>query len=128
MGFLTLMPSSTSVESFFNLFMVLIIALVFAPFIGIFVTIKKKRERYNNGTSKIDWKLKLPFLLKPIIGIVVAILILIINPVSDIIYYLGAIFCMCMSAWMFVDIINRYNILSTRKLPQLNKRGGDEVE
>lgn len=75
-----------------------------------------------------NWKQKLPSLIKPLLGLVVAIAILLINPVQDMVYYIGVIVCLCLMMWVFMDIIKRYNILSTHKLPQLNKRGGDEVE
>ncbi len=29
--------------------------------------------------------------------------------------------------WAIMDIIKQHNMLATRKLPQLNKRGGDEI-
>lgn len=75
-----------------------------------------------------NWKQKFPSLIKPLLGLIVAIVILLINPVWDMVYYIGVIVCLCLMMWVFMDIIKRYNILSTHKLPQLNKRGGDEVE
>lgn len=74
-----------------------------------------------------NWKRKLPVLLKPLGAIALAVLILIVNPVSDLIYYGGAILCMGMVCLGILDIIKQHNVLTTRKLPQFNKRGGDEL-
>lgn len=71
-------------------------------------------------------KEKLPTLIKPLGGILTAIVILIVNPVSDWFYYLGAFACMGTVLWAIMDIIRQHNLLTTRKLPQLNRRGGDE--
>ncbi|MCI8800524.1 MAG: hypothetical protein HFH88_12045 [Lachnospiraceae bacterium] len=70
---------------------------------------------------------KWPVLVKPFAGIVAAAVIFIVNPVSDEFYYLGAFGCMCMVLWALMDIIKQHNMLTTRKLPQFNRRGGDEI-
>lgn len=75
---------------------------------------------------KADWKNTLPILAKPLLAIALALVIYILNPVEDLIYYIGAILCMATICWTFLDIIKRHNLLATRKLPQLNRRGGDE--
>lgn len=66
-------------------------------------------------------------MIKPFGGIVLAAVILIIDPVSDWFYYIGAFACMGTVLWAIMDIIKQHNMLATRKLPQLNKRGGDEI-
>ena len=63
---------------------------------------------------------------KPIIGLFVTIVVFCLRPALDIYYYLAAIFSIFMTIWSFYNIINKFNILTTRKLPQLEKRGGDE--
>ncbi len=70
---------------------------------------------------------KRPVLIKPFGGIVLAAVILIIDPVSDWFYYIGAFACMGTVLWAIMDIIKQHNMLATRKLPQFNKRGGDEI-
>lgn len=65
-------------------------------------------------------------LYKPALAIAVAVLILIWNPVSDLYYYTGAAVSLGCVIWSFFDIIKEHNLLTTRKLPQLGKRGGDE--
>lgn len=83
--------------------------------------IAKKENRYRG-----HFKEKLPTLAKPLAGIVTAVFILIKNPVSDWFYYIGAFVCMGTVLWAILDIIRHHNLLSTRKLPQFNRRGGDE--
>lgn len=75
---------------------------------------------------KMPFKQKIPTLVKPMGAIALAILILLIHPVRDEFYYIGSFVCMGMVCWSFVDIIRHHNTLTTRKLPQLNRRGGDE--
>lgn len=65
-------------------------------------------------------------LRKPLLSIVIALGILIWNPVSDLYYYIGAALSLGGVVWTFFDIIEEHNLLTTRKLPQLEKRGGDE--
>lgn len=77
----------------------------------------KPKAKFSEKASK---------LLKPFIGLIVAIAIFIWNPVSDLYYYAGAILSIVMTIWSFVDIIKEINLLTTRKLPQLGRRGGDE--
>lgn len=71
-------------------------------------------------------KESLPVLVKPGAAILLAIVIIIWNPVSDLYYYGGAVISMGAVIWTLMDIIGRYNMLTTRKLPQFNRRGGDE--
>lgn len=68
----------------------------------------------------------IPVLVKPVAAIVLALAIILWNPVSDLFYYGGSIVSMGAVIWTLMDIIGRYNVLTTRKLPQLNRRGGDE--
>jgi len=115
--------------SFVQMFLILVVAVcvfmlgdVIKSFLeGIGFSFEKKSE-YVTGY----WKEKLPTLAKPLAGIVVVIFILIMNPVSDWYYYLGAFVCMTMVLCAIIDIIKRHNMLSTRRLPQFNSRGGDE--
>lgn len=50
------------------------------------------------------------------------------NPVKDIYYYLAIIAILAVTGISYVGIIKQHNLLTTRKLPQLNARGGDEDE
>lgn len=53
--------------------------------------------------------------------------VLLLNPVSDIPYYLTVILSLAATAGCLVDVIRKYNILATRPLPQFaSHRGGDD--
>ena len=49
-----------------------------------------------------------------------------LKPVSDIYYYAGVVFTLGAVLYNFVDIIRNYNKLAMRKLPQFDKKGGDD--
>ena len=63
---------------------------------------------------------------KPMIGLIITILVFVLKPVEDMYYYIVAFISIFMAMWSFYNIIQKINILTTRKLPQLGKRGGDE--
>lgn len=88
------------------------------------------RKRATSGEKPPcgHFREKWPVLIKPFIGIMFALLILVMNPVSDWFYYIGAMGCMGTVLWAIMDIIRQHNMLTTRKLPQLGRRGGDELE
>ncbi|MBQ6454072.1 MAG: efflux RND transporter permease subunit [Coriobacteriales bacterium] len=70
---------------------------------------------------------KIPTLIKPFIGVLAAIVILIVNPALDLWFYGVATGCMLLIIWSFLDIIKGHNMLTTRPIPQMvDKRGGDE--
>lgn len=63
---------------------------------------------------------------KPIYGLLITLLVFCIRPASDIYYYIAAFVSIAFTMWSFYNIIDKFNILTTRKLPQLGARGGDE--
>ncbi len=69
---------------------------------------------------------KMPKLTKQLLAIFIAILVLLWNPAGDQWFYGAAGISMLLSVWSFRDIIKEQNLLSTRKIPQMNARGGDE--
>ena len=79
-----------------------------------------KGYKYNNSLID-DKKVKKnkTKVFKLLLGIVISIGVLFINPVSDFYYYGAAIVAL---------ILKQYNSLVGRKLAQLGKRGGDESE
>ena len=77
----------------------------------------KGKQKYSGGFSKI-WK--------PLVGLLLAGALLVLNPVSDLYYYAGAIVSILLTIWSIFDIVKGINLLTTRKLPQLGRRGGDE--
>jgi len=50
------------------------------------------------------------------------------HPVSDLYYYAGTIFSYIATFFTLYSIIQKYNVLASRKLPQFEKRGGEEYE
>lgn len=81
-----------------------------------------EEKPFGGGHFEEKW----PVLVKPLAGMALAMLILFLQPVSDWIYYLGAVVCMGTVLWAVLDMIRQHNLLATRKLPQLGSRGGDE--
>lgn len=71
-------------------------------------------------------KEKAGMLIKPAIGIIAALVVVLWNPYQDPIHYGAAIASLGLTVWTFTDIIKAHNRLTERKLPQLGKRGGDE--
>lgn len=97
----------------------------------------KKRENQEddrgleskNITAQIqdDEDKKMDFgIFKPIIGLLITIIIFLLKPADDIYYYVASFISIGFTIWSFYNIIKKINILTTRKLPQLEKRGGDE--
>ncbi len=70
------------------------------------------------------WKV----LWKPVAGIIVSIAVLIALPAEDLWFYTAAFGCMILVGWSFLDLVKEHNRLTTRKLPQFNRRGGDAYE
>ena len=46
--------------------------------------------------------------------------------VSDLWFYGSSIICMAYIVWCVIRIVSRYNRLTTRKLPQFERKGGDD--
>lgn len=65
-------------------------------------------------------------ILFTLISILLCALVSLFHPASDLYYYGGTILLLFAVAIMFLDIISYYNVLSTRRLPQFDKQGGDD--
>lgn len=76
--------------------------------------------------KKFEKKKKLPGIMGALAGIALAVLILFINPVSDLWYYMGVIVSLVAVFFTLYDLICYYNVLATRKLPQFDYKGGDD--
>lgn len=61
-----------------------------------------------------------------IFALLLPIAMLALNPIDDIYYYEAAVVSLALLLVSFYEIIKRHNILVSSKLPQLEKRGGDE--
>lgn len=80
--------------------------------------IRKEKEVKNGRFSP-------GFIIAMVIAVVGAVIGL-VRPVSDIYYYGGTILVLVSVLYMFVDIIGNYNKLAMRRLPQFDKKGGDD--
>lgn len=102
-------------------FALLVISIILA-FINIII--------YSAETTAIKKKepiqMKKSALFSSILAIVLCIVVAILQPVSDIFYYGVAIISLLAIFYSFKDIIGYYNILSTRRLPQFDRTGGDD--
>lgn len=63
---------------------------------------------------------------KPICSFLITLIVFCLKPASDFYYYVAAIISIGITGLSFYNIIDKFNILTTRKLPQLGSRGGDE--
>lgn len=92
------------------------------------LNINEIERALKRNKVKINSAKYFKYVIKPIIAIILGILVLVFNFVYDIYYYVTAIIMFLLIVWSFIDIINCHNKLVSSKLPQLEKRGGDENE
>ncbi len=91
-------------------------------------TVTKAEVKELKTSVKAPGKEKWKVLWKPFAGIMAAILVVIVLPAEDLWFYAAAFACMILVGWSFLDLVEEHNRLTTRKLPQFNKRGGDAYE
>ena len=77
----------------------------------------------KKNTEKIS---KIKYLYKTLLASVIGILALIMDFVNDICYYGASIIIFILIILSFYDLVREHNVLVSSKLPQLDKRGGDE--
>lgn len=63
---------------------------------------------------------------KPICSLLITLAVFCLKPASDFYYYIAALISITITMLSFYNIIDKFNLLTTRKLPQLGSRGGDE--
>ena len=68
------------------------------------------------------------YIRKQIFALILGILLLIINPIDDVVFYTGSLITLFLVILTFYSLVKEYNVLVRNKLPQLEKRGGDEHE
>lgn len=76
--------------------------------------------------SKIPGKESILGFIATAVSVLLGAGICIFDPVYDVFFYVAAILCLIAIILNVRDIVNYYNILSTRKLPQFEKQGGDD--
>lgn len=115
-------------SGFFSIFMMIfIIVSILKPFISP-IRVKRRRAKGSTALGSAPMRDKMKILWKPLAGIALAFLTIALAPVSDLYYYGVAVVAMVFIGWSFWDIFNLHNRLTTRPLPQFNKRGGEEYE
>lgn len=87
---------------------------------GIVSKKNNKKSKESNIGLKNNWYL--------FIGLIISALVFFINPVSDIFYYGCVSISLILVIISFFSLVKRSNALTTRKLSQLERRGGDERE
>ena len=97
--------------------------------------VSKKRTNFQTSIktirtneNKISKKEILKSICKPVLAIIIGIIALLFNFVADIYYYGASIIMFILVICSFYDLIKGHNLLVSSKLPQLEKRGGDENE
>lgn len=71
---------------------------------------------------------KMKVLIKPILAEVLGVILLVLNPYQDIVYYSGILVIMVLVLLCFWDLVRIHNKLTKRMPRQFGKRGGDEHE
>lgn len=108
--FFTILPMSLLLIS-------AILAIVSVIIYAIEKSAIKKKETPPKGTLGV-WGGLLP--------VIITVILFVLNPASDIFYYAGTIVSLLVVFLTIKDIICFYNILSTRRLPQFDRTGGDD--
>ena len=86
---------------------------------------KEEKKQETTKTKTISW---FGSNLKIIIAILIVLGVLILRPVNDIYYYGTTTVALILISLSFRNIVKEHNLLVSRPLPQLNKRGGDLSE
>ena len=127
--FIVLTPKTVCTISFFFGVFILIISF------GQLAKIKNRKYHLDDkgymSNNKVDEKTlekvkKMPYISKDIIAIVLPFIVLTIDFVDDIYYYGASIISLILILLSFKDLVKEHNILVSNKIPQLEKRGGDE--
>ena len=63
---------------------------------------------------------------KPGVGILAALVVLLCHPAAGIYYYVTATAIALLLGWDVLGILDRHNLLTSRPLPQFDRRGGEE--
>ncbi|MBO4835830.1 MAG: hypothetical protein J5483_06930, partial [Lachnospiraceae bacterium] len=107
----------------------ILVFLVFLVFRIVYTIVqnKKKPTKIKSSVSA-PFKDKIVTMWKCLAAFVICLAVMLIDPVSDMIYYAADIVAILLTGWTVLDIVRAHNELTTRKLPQFGKRGGDEHE
>lgn len=84
-----------------------------------------KREK---AVLRQPFSQKIKVLLKPLIAIAMCIILMIVHPFRDQVYYICVFVALMLVLLSFADIVSLHNKLARRLPRQFNRRGGDENE
>ncbi|MBE5865276.1 MAG: zinc ribbon domain-containing protein [Lachnospiraceae bacterium] len=87
--------------------------------------IMPKGKFQTKGTANLTWRDFLDTLKKTGVGIGLSLLLLLLHPKGEAVYYILSLLTMGLIAWDIMGIIDRHNELVTREIPQFQKRGGE---
>ncbi len=96
------------------------VALVFALSIAISVFYGMSKSKGASG----GMKLLISYIMTVAVSIAGAFIVL-ADPSEDLVYYIGVILLLAAIVLGQIFALTEYNMLTTRPLPQLNRRGGD---
>ena len=88
--------------------------------------VSKNLEEVKEKIAKVNKSVTFLTLIKPVIALILPLIVMFSNLASDIYFYGAALISCLLILLTFYDIVSQYNKLSKNKIPQLEKRGGDE--
>lgn len=89
---------------------------------------KDENGRFKRKKPEKQYKVKFSYWSKYLAAILLSFGTIVLNPVSDMFYYGSAVIGLVLILFSFFDLVKIHNILVSRPIPQLEKRGGDESE
>ena len=99
--------------------------VAFALFTIIRAIVQKHRSESTRVRVKSPMKSKVAYLIKPVIGVAISIIILVAQPVQDFYYYAAAAVSLLLVIWCAFDTVRCHNRQTLNEPPQFRKRGGD---
>lgn len=115
------LPMAIVIGGLFDIDVEICLAILVAGLFTVFSFVNS-----NSRIAKLGGKDKISASLYCLIAIIIALIIAFIGPVHDAFYYVGAMIALVATFITLVDLIKKYNVLSTRRLPQFDYRGGDD--
>ena len=87
---------------------------------------EEKDSKMRGSGSGLSENRFLSFLrtVLPLTGAIIGAGILLFDPISDVIYYAGALFILICIIFTLTGLISRFNLLTTRPIPEFHERGG----
>ena len=92
----------------------------------------KKSYRYDEVSIfheeayQKEWNQKLLYLIKPVLTVLMVMIVLFINPLSNIAYHAALIGGMGMLLWSILDLVKLRNETQLHPLPEFENTGGEE--